>query len=282
MVELNHVSKMFGNKTVVNDISFTINEGDIFGFLGPNGAGKTTTIKMMIGLLEPTKGEIIINNKNVVKDKKHIYEDIGVVFELPNLYMKATIKSNLLMFADIYQVPHTRVYEIMEELQLLDKKDIKVEKLSKGWKQRVLIGRALLHNPKLLILDEPTSGLDPNTTVLIREYIKKLNHNGTTIIITTHDMNEADELCNRIGIIDHGDLKVIGSPNELKTQYEKNKIFVEYMEKDEVKTISYLSFDKNAKEQLIQLIQEDKLISINQNEVTLGDVFFEVTGGELS
>lgn len=282
MVELNHVSKMFGNKTVVNDISFTINEGDIFGFLGPNGAGKTTTIKMMIGLLEPTKGEIIINNKNVVKDKKHIYEDIGVVFELPNLYMKATIKSNLLMFADIYQVPHTRVYEIMEELQLLDKKNIKVEKLSKGWKQRVLIGRALLHNPKLLILDEPTSGLDPNTTVLIREYIKKLNHNGTTIIITTHDMNEADELCNRIGIIDHGDLKAIGSPNELKTQYEKNKIFVEYMEKDEVKTISYLSFDKNAKEQLIQLIQEDKLISINQNEVTLGDVFFEVTGGELS
>ncbi|WP_051652492.1 ABC transporter ATP-binding protein/permease [Clostridium algidicarnis] len=189
MIEIKQVSKTFADKKVINNITFKVNEGDIFGFLGPNGAGKTTTIKMIIGLLEPTSGEIFINGKHNVKNKNDIYSDIGVVFELPNLYMKATIQKNLEMFSKIYQLPSSRVDEVMEDLQLIDKKNMKVEKLSKGWKQRVLIARALLHKPKVLILDEPTSGLDPNTVTLIRDYIKKLNSEGTTIIISTQAMN---------------------------------------------------------------------------------------------
>lgn len=282
MIEVNQVSKRFGNKLIVNNITFKVSEGDIFGFLGPNGAGKTTTIKMIIGLLEPTSGDIIVNGKQNVKNKNNIYNDIGIVFELPNLYMKATIQKNLEIFSKIYQLPSERVIEVMEDLQLVDKKDMKIEKLSKGWKQRVLIARALLHKPKVLILDEPTSGLDPNTVTLIRDYIKKLNEDGTTIIISTHDMNEADELCNRLGIIDNGEFKAIGSPNELKAIYQKKTIKIEYEENDSIKT-KYLDInDEKTKEIISKLNDDGRLISLNRHVVSLADVFYELTGGQLS
>lgn len=282
MIEIKQVSKTFADKKVVNNITFKVNEGDIFGFLGPNGAGKTTTIKMIIGLLEPTSGEIFINGKHNVKNKNDIYSDIGVVFELPNLYMKATIQKNLEMFSKIYQLPSSRVNEVMEDLQLIDKKNMKVEKLSKGWKQRVLIARALLHKPKVLILDEPTSGLDPNTVTLIRDYIKKLNSEGTTIIISTHDMNEADELCNIVGIIDYGEFKAIGSPAELKSAYQKNEIIIEYEENGSVARKSLDIDDAKTKELISKLNDEDRLISTNRQVISLADVFYELTGGQLS
>lgn len=282
MIEIKQVSKTFADKKVVNNITFRVNEGDIFGFLGPNGAGKTTTIKMIIGLLEPTSGEIFINGKHNVKNKNDIYSDIGVVFELPNLYMKATIQKNLEMFSKIYQLASSRVEEVMEDLQLIDKKNMKVEKLSKGWKQRVLIARALLHKPKVLILDEPTSGLDPNTVTLIRDYIKKLNSEGTTIIISTHDMNEADELCNIVGIIDYGEFKAIGSPAELKSAYQKNEIIIEYEENGSVARKSLDIDDAKTKELISKLNDEDRLISTNRQVISLADVFYELTGGQLS
>ena len=282
MIEIKQVSKTFADKKVVNNITFRVNEGDIFGFLGPNGAGKTTTIKMIIGLLEPTSGEIFINGKHNVKNKNEIYSDIGVVFELPNLYMKATIQKNLEMFSKIYQLPSSRVDEVMEDLQLIDKKNMKVEKLSKGWKQRVLIARALLHKPKVLILDEPTSGLDPNTVTLIRDYIKKLNSEGTTIIISTHDMNEADELCNIVGIIDYGEFKAIGSPAELKSAYQKNEIIIEYEENGSVARKSLDIDDAKTKELISKLNDENRLISTNRQVISLADVFYELTGGQLS
>lgn len=282
MIEIKQVSKTFADKKVVNNITFKVNEGDIFGFLGPNGAGKTTTIKMIIGLLEPTSGEIFINGKHNVKNKNDIYSDIGVVFELPNLYMKATIQKNLEMFSKIYQLPSSRVDEVMEDLQLIDKKNMKVEKLSKGWKQRVLIARVLLHKPKVLILDEPTSGLDPNTVTLIRDYIKKLNSEGTTIIISTHDMNEADELCNIVGIIDYGEFKAIGSPAELKSAYQKNEIIIEYEENGSVARKSLDIDDAKTKELISKLNDENRLISTNRQVISLADVFYELTGGQLS
>src|SRR5690554_4175531 len=140
-----------GEIRAVDNIGLEVRDGEIFGFLGPNGAGKTTTIKMIIGLLEPNQGEIWVNGIDVLKNKKLIYEDIGVVFELPNLYMRASIKNNLKIFAELYGLKDDRINEVMEDLQLCDKQDVKVEKLSKGWKQTVLIGRALLHKPKVLI-----------------------------------------------------------------------------------------------------------------------------------
>ncbi len=281
MIEISKLTKKYGEKEVVKNISFTVSQGDVFGFLGPNGAGKTTTIKMMTGQLEPTSGMLKIGGEEV-REKKELYREIGIVFELPNLYMKATIKDNLTLFGKIYDLPRQRVNEVMEDLQLLDKKDMNVEKLSKGWKQRVLIARALLHRPKVLILDEPTSGLDPNTTTLLHNYIKKLNEEGMTIIITTHDMKEADLLCNRIGIINQGEMSVIGSPEELKEKYQDREIQVQYKEGNQIITARMPSKDEQTKENILNLMKEDRLIYYSQRSISLGDVFSKVTGGKLS
>lgn len=282
MITLKNVVKTYNHKNVVDDISFTIEKGELFGFLGPNGAGKTTTIKMIIGLLEPNQGEIWVNGIDVLKNKKLIYEDIGVVFELPNLYMRASIKNNLKIFADLYGLKDDRINEVMEDLQLCDKQDVKVEKLSKGWKQRVLIGRALLHKPKVLILDEPTSGLDPNTASLIRQYIKKLNEQGTTVVLTTHDMHEADELSHRVGIMHNGKLVAIGKPTELKSKYLREEIEIKYVDNDSV-AIKRLESGATETEKLIsQLTSQGKLISMNTSGNSLADVFAVLTGRELS
>ncbi len=281
MIEICNLNRNYGNKKVVKDLSFTIHQGDVFGFLGPNGAGKTTTIKIMTGQLEATSGEIKIDGVEVRK-KDNLYQEIGLVFELPNLYMKSTIKKNLDLFAKIYQIPESRVDEVMEDLQLTDRKNQKVEKLSKGWKQRVLIARALLHQPKILILDEPTSGLDPNTATLLHEYIKKLNQKGITIVITTHDMKEADALCNRIGIIDQGEMKAIGSPRELKEKYQKGDAKINYLQGNELIEKRVSMEDDKVREWIAELIMKNQLLHFDQRPISLADVFSEVTGGELS
>lgn len=224
MIEMKGLTKYFGKKLAVDSLTYSIEQGEVFGLLGPNGAGKTTTIRMMIGLLKPNTGEIYIDGDNVWENRRKVHEKIGVVFELPNLYMKSSIKKNLKMFGDIYGLDKYRIYEVMEELQLLDKANTKVEKLSKGWKQRVIIARAVLHQPKVLFLDEPTSGLDPNTQELIRKYIRRLNENGTTIIITTHDMKEATKLCTSVGFIYNGRLVEAGEPEALMNKYKEEDI----------------------------------------------------------
>jgi ABC-2 type transport system ATP-binding protein len=238
MIEVKNVAKQYKGKKAVDQVDFTVNKGEIFGFLGPNGAGKTTTIRMMIGLIKPSEGEIIIEGLNVLTDTKKVHERIGVVFELPNLYLKWSIRDNLKLFARLYRVENCNVNEIMESLQLLDKADVKVNSLSKGWKQRVLIARALLHSPKILFLDEPTSGLDPNTSRLIRDYILELKSKGTTIIIRTHDMNEADELSDRVGIMYNGTLAALDTPSNLKEKYGKDELLIEYLDGNVAKKVA--------------------------------------------
>jgi len=283
MIEVKNVSKIYkGTKAVVKDVSFSINEGEIFGFLGPNGAGKTTTIRMMIGLLKTTEGEIWVNNLNVHKDTKKVHEHIGVVFELPNLYLKWTVHDNLKFFADLYKVPFEQINEIMESLQLKEKANIIVNSLSKGWKQRVLIARALLHKPRILFLDEPTSGLDPNTATLIRKYIRSLKLQGTTVVLTTHDMNEAEELSDRVGIMYNGKLVALDTPEILKNQYGKKEIVIEYIENKEVlKTTLPLNTSETATI-LYEKMNAGNIVSLHTQEATLADVFAELTGSELS
>lgn len=283
MIEVKNVSKIYkGTKAVVNDVSFTVKEGEIFGFLGPNGAGKTTTIRMMIGLLKTTEGEIWVNNLNVDKDIKKIHEQIGVVFELPNLYLKWTIRDNLKFFADLYKVPSEQINEVMESLQLKDKADIKVSSLSKGWKQRVLIARALLHKPKILFLDEPTSGLDPNTAFLIRKYIHSLKLQGTTVVITTHDMNEADELSDRVGIMYNGELVALDTPKKLKNRYGKREMVMEYIENKEVLKITLPLNTTETATIIYDKMSAGNIVSLHSQEATLADVFAELTGSDLS
>lgn len=282
MIELRNVSKYYGEKKAVDNLSFSVKEGQIFGFLGPNGAGKTTSMKMMIGLLRPSEGNILLDGLDVWKNRKGVHQQIGVVFENPNLYLKSSIKANLKLFADIYGVKSNRILEVMDRLQLTDKQNEKVGNLSKGWRQRVLIGRALLHNPKILFLDEPTSGLDPNTTALIRNYIKDINENGTTIVLTTHDMHEADELSHYVGIMYNGRLAAVDTTEQLKEKYAKDTVYVKYMEGNQMIEKELPSGTKETELFLNDLIAKGAIKDLRNKESTLAEVFSAVTGGELS
>jgi ABC-2 type transport system ATP-binding protein len=282
LIVLRDVVKMYGNKLAVDHLSFSISQGELFGFLGPNGAGKTTTLKMMIGLLKPSEGEIWINDSNVWQNRKAIHKEIGVVFELPNLYNRSSIKANLALFADLYGVKKSRILDVMEELQLVEKQNEKVGELSKGWKQRVLIARALLHKPKVLFLDEPTSGLDPNTATLIRNYIKTIKNQGATIILTTHDMNEADELSDRVGIMYQGVLAAIDTTENLKSQYSKKELYIEFLRDGHIVKQNLPMGTEETEQFVSKLMSEGKIININTKANSLTDVFATLTGGVLS
>ncbi len=282
MIQLTEVSKSFQKKLAVDRLSFSVGEGEVFGFLGPNGAGKTTTLRMMTGLLQPTNGEILINGMNISLHKKNLHAQIGVVFELPNLYIRSSIRDNLTLFADLYGVTSNRVIEVMESLQLLERQRVRVDSLSKGWKQRVLIARALLHKPKVLFLDEPTSGLDPNSASLIREYIKIIKTEGTTIVLTTHDMHEAEELSDRVGIMHAGRMVALDKPQSLKNDYGQAEIEMEYWQDGEVVKTSWPLTDETTKDHIYQRMTSGQMISLHSKEASLADVFAVLTGSELS
>lgn len=282
MIQLTEVSKYYQERCAVDGITFTVEKGEVFGFLGPNGAGKTTTMRMMTGLLQSTSGEILINGMNISRHKKEIHAQIGVVFELPNLYMRSSIRNNLELFADLYRVAGNRVNEVMETLQLLDKEKAKVSNLSKGWKQRVLIARALLHKPQVLFLDEPTSGLDPNSASLIRNHVKRIQEEGTTIVLTTHDMHEAEALSDRVGIMHAGVLVAIDEPLRLKTIYGKPEIEVKYQQDGKVVMKSWPIAEEATKDHIYQLMSTNQILSMHSKEASLADVFAALTGSELS
>jgi ABC-2 type transport system ATP-binding protein len=282
LIELKNVSKYYDEHKVVDQLSFSIEQGEFFGLLGPNGAGKTTTIRMMIGLLKPSEGEIWINNLNVLQRKKDVHADIGVVFELPNLYVRSSIKDNLKLFADLFAVPVSRIDEVLESLQLQERQGEKVGNLSKGWKQRVLIARALLHKPKVLFLDEPTSGLDPNTANLIRNYIKNLKQQGTTIVLTTHDMNEADELSDRVAIMYNGKLVGLDEPSKFKSKYGRKEIQIEYQQDGQVVKKNLPADTQETAKEIDKLMTNGQVISLHTKEASLADVFAVLTGRVLS
>jgi ABC-2 type transport system ATP-binding protein len=282
LIELKNVSKYYDEHKVVDQLSFSIEQGEFFGLLGPNGAGKTTTIRMMIGLLKPSEGEIWINNLNVLQRKKDVHADIGVVFELPNLYVRSSIRDNLKLFADLFAVPVSRIDEVLESLQLQERQGEKVGNLSKGWKQRVLIARALLHKPKVLFLDEPTSGLDPNTANLIRNYIKNLKQQGTTIVLTTHDMNEADELSDRVAIMYNGKLVGLDEPSKLKSKYGRKEIQIEYQQDGQVVKKNLPADTEETAKEIDKLMTNGQVISLHTKEASLADVFAVLTGRVLS
>lgn len=216
-----NLTKTFNGFTAVDHITFSVKEGEIFGFLGPNGAGKTTTIKMLTTLLYPTEGSASIAGFDVLKQRAQVREHIGVVFQEPALDTELSCRENLDFHARMYglsaETRKKRIIEVLTLVDLLDKKDVLVKNFSGGMKRRLEIARGLMHSPQVLFLDEPTLGLDAQTRRAIWEYIKQLNKNeNTTIFLTTHYMDEADFLCEHIGIIDHGKIMVMNTVDVLK------------------------------------------------------------------
>ncbi len=225
MIHASGLTKVYGSHTAVDHVSFDVEEGEIFGFLGPNGAGKTTTTRMLNGVIPPDCGTAIILGHDIRSEPVLAKQGFGVVPETSNAYTDLTAWQNLMLMSELYGLPRTRAArrssELLGMLGLLDRKDQKVQAFSKGMKQRLILAMALIHEPALLFLDEPTSGLDVQSNHMIHSLLRDLNRNGTTIFLTTHNMEEANQLCHRVGIIRAGTIVALDAPEKLKTAIDR-------------------------------------------------------------
>jgi ABC-2 type transport system ATP-binding protein len=237
ILEVNNLVKKYGEMTAVKGISFDIQQGEIFSLLGPNGAGKTTTISVLSTLYLPTSGDAQIGGFSVTKEPMAVREIIGVVPQDLALYEDLTARENLVFWGQMYNLSgknlRTRVDEVLEQIGLTDRANQRVKTYSGGMKRRVNIGVGLLHRPRLLFMDEPTVGIDPQSRRAILDSVKELNRQGMTVLYTTHYMEEAQELSNRVGIIDHGDLIALGTQAELTRQVGENETLILHLAEGE-------------------------------------------------
>jgi ABC-2 type transport system ATP-binding protein len=222
-IEVQNLTRNYNGLRAVDGISFDVEPGEIFGFLGPNGAGKTTTIKMLTGQLRPTSGEAQVMGCDVVAEREQLKPQIGVVFDSQNIYERSSARDNLSFYARLYRIKKARVEEVLAQVGLADRVQDRVKDYSNGMKQRLVIARALLHKPKVLFLDEPTRGLDPNVARSIRAIVVDLAKQGMTVFLTTHYMEEADQLSNRVAIIDQGRIVALDTPENLKAEYGEDE-----------------------------------------------------------
>ena len=273
MIKVERVTKRFGDNIALNQISFSINEGEIFGFLGPSGSGKTTMINILTGQLQANSGKTELLGKDSQKLLPSDFEELGLVGDTSGYYEKLSLYNNLLLFARLYGVSKSRIEDILKQVGLYDSKDTPAEKLSTGMRQRMLLARALINYPKVLFLDEPTSGLDPTTSKKIHKLLQELKERGTTIFLTTHDMNEATLLCDNLALLNKGDLIEQGSPSEIIQKYNtEKKVAVTYSDS----TKKVVRFE--------DLQQEDykKIMTIHSCEPTLEEIFIQLTGEKLN
>lgn len=273
-IVVNHLSKCFGKKEALKDISFTISEGEIFGFLGPSGSGKTTTINILTGQLVASSGEVTVFGKNPQELKTSDFEKIGIVSDNSGSYEKISLYKNILAYSKLYNLDKSRVDELLKLLGLYDDRKKPVEKLSTGMKQRMLLARALLNKPQVLFLDEPTSGLDPATSRVIHDLLLALRDAGTSIFLTTHDMHEATLLCDQLALLDKGLLVEQGSPSELIAKYNHRKKVRLTYEDGSHQELDFSELTKRGDAQGIEMI--------HSCEPTLEDIFIELTGGKLN
>jgi len=278
IISMKNVKKDFKGVTAIKNLSFSIKEGEIFGFLGPSGAGKTTTIKLLTSQLIPTSGEIKVFGKDVYANKREVVKNIGILSDTSGLYERLSVLDNLMLFADINGVSKKNVLEVLEKVDMNGEIKKEAKKLSKGMKQRLMIARAVLHKPKLLFLDEPTSSLDPGTALEIHRLLRALNKEGTTIFLTTHNMVEAEKLCDRVAFLNAGEIVEMGNPEALKIKYTNDDIKVILKDKDNEIML------KNNLEGALRIkawMEEGKLITIHSMEPSLEKIFLNLTGREL-
>ncbi|ODS36858.1 MAG: hypothetical protein A7316_00495 [Candidatus Altiarchaeales archaeon WOR_SM1_86-2] len=223
MIKTINLTKVYGGLKAVDNLNIEVKKGELFGLIGPNGAGKTTAIKMLCCLMSPTSGTALINNLDIHESELEIKRVIGYLPEGTHLYEDMTPKQYLLFFSEIYNIPRKdaekRISELLDLLRIGEKMDSKIGTLSKGMKKKVAISRALIHNPQILIFDEPTVGLDPITSRFIREFMKNLSGRGKTVLMSTHNLHEAEILCDRVAILDRGKKAAYGSVEELKKKF---------------------------------------------------------------
>jgi ABC-2 type transport system ATP-binding protein len=277
MIVVDELVKHYGTTHAVDGVSFSVAPGEVFGLLGHNGAGKTTTIRMLTGRTRPTSGSATIAGFDVVHDLASIKPIINLVFEDQNLYDRLSGRENLHFFCDLYGVTRSRADELLELVGLDESASRKVKTYSTGMKQRLIIARALVNQPRLLFLDEPTRGLDPASARDIRSIVAQLSDAGTTVFLTTHYMEEADELCDRVAFLSQGRLVALDAPRELKLHYGQRSATVMLEDRSE-RTID---LDEAGSRQLDEWMRAGRVLTIHSHEGTLEDVFIALAGRPL-
>lgn len=280
MIQVSNLSFSYTKQPFISDMSFSVSAGEIFGFLGPSGAGKSTLQKVLIGMLSTYKGSAMVNGVECRERTKRFYEDIGVDFEFSTMYEKLTAKENLQFFSSLYEKKPRPIEELLEMVGLCHDADKRVSEYSKGMKARLNFIKALLHDPLLLCLDEPTSGLDPTNSRMMKDMILAERAKGKTILLTTHNMQDAAELCDRVAFIVGGQICALDSPHNLIMSKGAATVTYTWIENGEHSAscpLSRLSVD----EQLQRLIAKNRLQSIHSSEPTLNDIFMDITGRTL-
>lgn len=284
MIEVKNLFHKYDNQSeyAVNDVSFKINNGEIFGFLGPSGAGKSTVQNIMTGLLELQNGDVLYNNSSLDQMEINFFNKIGVSFEHPNLYSKLSGYENLKYYAGLFDVPTKKPESLLNEMGLKEAADKKAKSYSKGMKQRLVFARALLNDPEILFLDEPLSGLDPSTAREIKNIIINKKKNGTTIFLTTHNMFVAEELCDKVAFINEGEIVALDTPRNLKLKYGNKSVKVEYKQDANLQKEYLFPENKEDNLRLKKLIGSNNIETIHSQEATLEQIFIKITGRELA
>ena len=264
----------------LHELSFSIAEGEIFGFLGPSGAGKSTTQKILYKLLQGYRGEVTFAGKTLGNWGRDFYEQIGVSFELPNHYLKLTAEENLRFFAAFYRKKSAEPLEFLRKVGLEEDARKPVAAFSKGMKMRLNFARCLLHDPEMYFLDEPTTGLDPINAGRIKELIRELQQRGKTIFLTTHNMFDADQLCDRVALIHQGALCALDSPARLKLAHGQKRVLLT-LEDSKGSDHSFPLEGLGTNEEFLELIRRRPLRTIHSQEATLEEVFIKLTGSQL-
>jgi fluoroquinolone transport system ATP-binding protein len=280
MISVENLKFSYTNTPFIEDVSFNVRQGEILGFLGPSGAGKSTLQKILTGLLTNYSGSVIVNGTEAKRHNNEFYENIGVDFEFPSLYEKLTAYENLKFFASLYR-KHRDIPELLSCVGLSGDANKKVSDYSKGMKSRLNFIKALLHDPDLLFLDEPTSGLDPSNARIMKDLILAEKQKGKTIILTTHNMFDATELCDRVAFIVDGKIRALDTPHNLIMSKGASKIVYSWYEDGKEHTAEVPADQTAGDERLMRLIRNNMLLSIHSGEPTLNDIFVEITGRRL-
>lgn len=282
MIRVNDCAFSYDKKPFITNVTFHVGQGEIFGFLGPSGAGKSTLQKILIGLLKNYRGSVEVFDKEVRNQKDDYYERIGIDFEFPSFYEKLTAMENLKFFSSLYKTKPLDIDSLLEQIGLARDKDKKVSSYSKGMKSRLNFVKALVHDPLLLFLDEPTSGLDPSNSRIMKDMILAEKAKGKSIILTTHNMQDAAELCDQVAFIVDGQIKALDTPHNLIMKKGAGVITYTYLENGS-ETTAQCPIDESGNDKKLQtLIKDGKLLTIHSMEPDLGDIFMEVTGRGLN
>lgn len=269
----------YGDLVAVDHINFNVPEREIISFLGPNGAGKTTTVRMLTGQIKPKSGRAMLLGMEVSKNTEKVQGEIGVCFETPNLYEQMSALENLKLFAQLFNVKDFDSEALLKRVGLAGREKDRVETYSRGMKQRLMVARSMVNQPRILFLDEPTAGLDPTSSEAIREIIWQERERGATVFLTTHDMMEADKLSDRVVFMNNGKIVALDTPYNLKQQYGKRALKAKVLSADGALEDREIVLDTQETPSAVnKLFAEEKVVTIHSEEATLEDIFIKITG----